>query len=123
MISAQWLKGYTQTELDDAQSRFGLEFPPDLIALLREKRPASGHDWTNDADIRQALAWPFEGLLFDVEQNHLWWPEWGTRPTDANAREEILRSVVSCVPKLIPLIAHVEYWQNETLFDKLYANI
>ena len=24
---------------------------------------------------------------------------------------------------LIPLIAHVEYWQNETLFDKLYANI
>jgi hypothetical protein len=24
---------------------------------------------------------------------------------------------------LIPLIAHVEYWQNETLFDRLYANI
>lgn len=24
---------------------------------------------------------------------------------------------------LIPLIAHVEYWQNETLFDQLYANL
>ncbi|MFO1109607.1 MAG: hypothetical protein U1E61_10525 [Bradyrhizobium sp.] len=106
MISVQWLKGYTQAELDRAQSRFGLEFPPDLIALLREKRPANGHDWTNETDIREALAWPFEGLLFDVEQNHLWWPEWGTRPIDANAREEILRSVVSRATKLIPLISH-----------------
>jgi hypothetical protein len=106
MTSVQWLKGYTQAELDSAQRRFGLEFPPDLIALLRDKRPANGHDWTNDADIRRALAWPFEGLLFDVEQNHLWWPEWGTRPTNADARKEILRSVVSRAPKLIPLIGH-----------------
>ena len=106
MISEQWLKGYTQAELDSAQCRFGLEFPPDLIALLREKRPANGHDWTNEGDIRRALAWPFEGLLFDVEQNSLWWPEWGTRPSDANAREEILQSIVSRAPKLIPLIAH-----------------
>jgi hypothetical protein len=106
MISDQWLKGYTQAELDSAQRRFDLEFPPDLIALLREKRPAKGHDWTNDADIRRALAWPFEGLLFDVEQNHLWWPEWGTRPINADARKEILQSVVSRAPKLIPLIGH-----------------
>jgi hypothetical protein len=69
MISEQWLKGYTQAELDSAQRRFDLEFPPDLIALLREKRPANGHDWTNDAEIRRALAWPFEGLLFDVAIN------------------------------------------------------
>lgn len=106
MISEQWLKGYSQAELDNAQRRFGLEFPPDLIALLREKRPANGHDWTNDADIRRALAWPFEGLLFDVEQNHLWWPEWGPRPTSAETRKEILRSIVSRAPKLIPLIGH-----------------
>src|SRR6476646_2094859 len=106
MISVQWLKGYTQAELDSAQRQFGLEFPPDLIALLREKRPAIGHNWTNDAEIRRALAWPFEGLLFDVEHNFLWWPEWGTRPTDANERKEILRSVVSRAPKLIPLVGH-----------------
>jgi len=68
MISEQWIKGYTQVELDSAQRRFDLEFPPDLIALLREKRRANGHDWTNDAEIRRALAWPFEGLLVDVEQ-------------------------------------------------------
>jgi hypothetical protein len=106
MISEQWLNGYTQAELDSAQRRFGLEFPADLIALLREKRPANGHDWTNDVEIRRALAWPFEGLLFDVEQNHLWWPEWGARPTSADACKEVLRSIVSRAPKLIPLIAH-----------------
>jgi hypothetical protein len=106
MISVRWLKGYTQAELDSAQHRFGLAFPPDLIALLREKRPADGHDWTNEADIHRALAWPLEGLLFDIEQNSLWWPAWGTRPTDPNAREEILRSIVLAAPKLIPLIGH-----------------
>ena len=44
----QWTKGYAQAELDRAQERFGLVFPPDLIALLRERRPADGHDWADD---------------------------------------------------------------------------
>jgi hypothetical protein len=52
------------------------------------------------------LDWPFEGLLFDVERNKLWWPEWGERPTCADERSEVLRSVVSHAPKLIPLIGH-----------------
>lgn len=38
-MSVRWTKGYTQAELDSAQHRFGLVFPPDLVALLREKRP------------------------------------------------------------------------------------
>jgi hypothetical protein len=105
-MSTRWEKGYTQAELDDAQQRFGLVFPPDLVALLRDRRPVEGHVWSDETAIRRALAWPFEGLLFDVEQNHLWWPEWGTRPASPNARAEILRSVVSAAPKLIPLIAH-----------------
>jgi hypothetical protein len=106
MVSGRWGKGYTQTELDDAQQMFGLVFPPDLVALLRDRRPLDGHAWTDEAAIRRALAWPFEGLLFDVEHNVLWWPEWGTKPDSPTARAEILRSVVSRAPKLIPLISH-----------------
>jgi len=106
MIVATWEQGYTQAELDDAQARFGLIFPPDLAALLRDRRPTAGHVWTDEDAIRKMLAWPFEGLLFDVENNGLWWPEWGKRPTSPNEREDILRSVVSRAPKLIPLIAH-----------------
>jgi hypothetical protein len=106
MTLVRWAKGYTQAELDSAQHRFGLIFPPDLVALLREKRPVEGHDWTDDAAIRRALDRPFNGLLDSVERGALWWPEWGTRPATAHAREQLLRDVVSLTPKLIPLIAH-----------------
>jgi hypothetical protein len=34
MSWGQWGKGYTPDELDSAQHKFGLAFPPDLIALL-----------------------------------------------------------------------------------------
>jgi hypothetical protein len=106
MTLARWARGYTQAELDSAQHRFGLVFPPDLIALLREKRPIEGHDWADDAAIRRALDWPVNGLLHSVESGSLWWPEWGTRPANAHARGEVLRDVVSRAPKLIPLIGH-----------------
>lgn len=102
----RWTKGYTQSELDRAQHRFGLVLPPDLVALLRRKRPVEGHDWTDDRAIRRALYRPFEGLLKSVENGMLWWPEWGKIPSSARAREQVLREVVSGAPKLIPLIAH-----------------
>jgi hypothetical protein len=106
MTLVRWTKGYNQAELAGAQHRFGLVFPPDLVALLREKRPVEGHDWTDDAAIRRALDQPFNALLNSVELGASWWPEWGTRPSSAHAREQILRGAVSLAPKLIPLIGH-----------------
>lgn len=106
MIPINWTTGYSQSELDDAQHKFGLVFPPDLVALLRDRRPLKGHDWIDEAAIQRAIAWPLKGLLFSVEQNRLWWPEWGDRPDSPTAREEIVRSFVSRAPKLIPLLGH-----------------
>ena len=106
MTSDRWTRGYTQVELDDAQATFDLVFPPDLVALLRERRPVDGHDWTDEAAIQRMLDWPLEGLIFDLQHNDLWWPEWGDKPDRLEACEEILRSVVSRAPKLIPLISH-----------------
>jgi hypothetical protein len=83
-----------------------LVFPPDLVALLRRKRPVEGHDWTSDRAIRRALDLPFNGLLDAVEDGRLWWPEWGRLPSSARAREQALREVVALAPKLIPLIGH-----------------
>jgi hypothetical protein len=99
MTNARWAKGYTQAELDKAQRRFGLVFPPDLVARFRRKRPVEGHDWTDDAAIRLALEWPLKGLLDSVERGMLWWPEWGRLPSSARAREQVLREVVSLAPK------------------------
>ena len=103
----EWTRGYTQSELDAAQERYGLRFPPDLVALLLDRRPLSGWDWrADDAGIRRALKHPLGGLLFDVEQNSLWWPEWGERPASPAERAEIVTAVVEAAPGLIPLIAH-----------------
>lgn len=102
-----WAEGYTQSELDVAQEKYGLVFPPDLVAMLRECRPVLAYDWrSDDKEIREMLKWPFEGLLFDVENNVLWWPEWGDRPATPEARSEVLAKVVSEAPKLIPLVSH-----------------
>ena len=66
MNRGEWTKGYTQAELDNAQEKFGLVFPPDLIALLRDRRPLEGHAWTDAVAMRQALEWPIESLLTSI---------------------------------------------------------
>jgi hypothetical protein len=102
-----WAPGYTQGELDGAQERFDLRFPPDLVDLLRERRFPRGWDWTQDDEqIRIMLGRPLDGILFDVENNGLWWPEWGDRPQGTAARAEIVADVIADAPKLIPLFSH-----------------
>lgn len=104
---ADWTTGYTQSEIDEAQERFSLRFPPDLVALLLDRRPIKGWDWrTDDAGIHRALNQPLEGLLFDVEHNGLWWPEWGEKPHSLGKQAEIVTAVVNGAPRLIPLIRH-----------------
>jgi hypothetical protein len=102
-----WTSGFTQSELDQAQERYDIRFPPDLAAFLLDRRPADGgYDWsTDDHRIDKMLAWPTELLLFDVE-NGLWWPGWGERPAEKDARAEVVRDAIRRVPKLIPIFNH-----------------
>ena len=75
--------GLTAEEISRAEERFRIRFPPDLAELLREGLPRGGRfpDWRSLPDsIGAQLAWPLEGLLFDVEQDAFWMPEWGPRP-------------------------------------------
>ena len=55
---------------------------------------------------RSQLAWPFEGLLFAVEENGLWWAEWGDRPAKEEERAEVLRDALRQAPTLIPIFSH-----------------
>jgi hypothetical protein len=74
--------------------------------LLKDRRPLEGYDWrTDDQAIRQALAWPFEGLLLDIEHG-LWWPHLGERPDTAEKRVEVLRAAIAAAPRLIPILGH-----------------
>ena len=102
-----WAAGYSREELDRAQEEFDLVFPPDLIGLLCDRRPAEGYDWRTDQErIRGALAWPLEGILFDIEQNGFWPSEWGECPQREEERREVATVEVGKAPKLIPLIGH-----------------
>lgn len=102
-----WAEGYTQDELDIAQERFGIVFPPDLIELFLDRRPVLGWDWRSDEQqIREMLERPFEGLLFDVENCGLWWPEWGDRPDHPHERSLVLRNILKRAPELAPLVSH-----------------
>ena len=104
---ANWTTGYTKTELDEVQERFALRFPPDLVELLQEKRPCAGFDWRSDnEEIRAALRWPLEGLLFDVEMSDFWLSAWGPRPSNPKERNNIATLAVAAAPKLIPLFGH-----------------
>jgi len=101
-----WARGYSASELEQAQERFGLRFPPDLVVLLRERRPLQGHDWTGPEEpIRRRLSWPLEGLLFAVEDG-FWRSEWGERPPRPSTRADVVRALVAAAPPLIPLFSH-----------------
>lgn len=102
----RWTTGYTQSELDDAQERYALRFPPDLIDVLLDRQPEDGYNWASENDrIRQMLNWPLECLLFDVE-NGLWWPDWRDIPDLSAERAEIVRAAFQSAPRLIPLLSH-----------------
>ncbi len=102
----RWAKGYSQSELEVAQERYRLRFPPDLVELLLDRRPVEGVDWrSDDRAIRELLQWPLEMLLFDVDQG-FWWPEWGERPPGRPEQIEVMTSALDKAPRLIPLLGH-----------------
>lgn len=103
---SEWARGCTRTELERAQERFEIRFPPDLIDLFLERRPVDGHDWTGDEDaIITLLNWPLEMLLWDVEHGS-WWTDWGERPSEPQDRHEVVRAAVAQAPRLIPIYSH-----------------
>jgi hypothetical protein len=105
-VMREVLPGFTQDALDDAQARYRLRFPPDLVALLRERRLDERYDWSAECPaIREMLSWPFEMLQFDVE-NGFWWPDWDERPAVKEQRDAVLREALERAPKLIPLYGH-----------------
>jgi hypothetical protein len=106
-MNVEWFEAYTPRELDRAQDIYDLIFPPDLIAFLSKRHPLLQYEWRTDNDaIRTMLRWPYEGLLFDVENNNLWLPDWGKRPVTEARRAGRLKEIIDDAPKLIPLCGH-----------------
>jgi len=83
--------GLTAADLDHVERRFGFEFADDHRAFLAAGLPV-GRGWPDWRDggveqLRDRLAWPVDGVLFDVEHNEFWRQEWGKRPADGACQD------------------------------------
>jgi hypothetical protein len=72
--------GLTSDQIAGIQATFGFTFNRDHVDVLRRVTPEGWIDWTGDEqNIRDSLARPIEGVLYDVERA-FWMSAWGERP-------------------------------------------
>jgi hypothetical protein len=112
--------GLSEAEFDRIARDFGFEFADDHTAFLaaglpvrQEPQPVATWekpwpDWrAGDPDrLREQLAWPVDGALFDVEHNAFWHNTWGDRPDDLTMALTVARSRLAQAPTLIPIYGH-----------------
>jgi hypothetical protein len=106
----QFDAGLTDNEIADVEHTFEFRFPPDLAEFLQTALPVSDGfpNWRTESSesIRKRLDSPLVGVLFDVELNDFWLPEWGARPANLDDALEKTRSLIKQAPKLIPIYIH-----------------
>jgi hypothetical protein len=114
----EWLDvepGLSDAEFGVIEKRYGFVFPSDLRDLLghglltSKKHQGWGFpNWREPESEKLAkqLAWPVEGLLFDVEHNDLWLGEWGQRPEGTHDAVRLAQQLLRGVPTLVPVYNH-----------------
>ena len=50
--------------------------------------------------------WLVDGLLFDVEHNGFWLPDWGAQPAELADKQAITRERFAQAPTIFPLFGH-----------------
>lgn len=110
--------GLTDAEFARVEEEFGFAFGDDHRAFLAVGLPVGGpsparrgQPWPNwrtgsRDDLRARLAGPVEGVLFDVEHNAFWSPEWGARPDAPAEALEAARAKLAGVPQMVPVYSH-----------------
>jgi hypothetical protein len=101
--------GLTATELDRVEGRFGFEFADDHRAFLSAGLPVGQGwpDWRGGEveQLRDRLAWPVDGVLFDVEHG-FWHNEWVARPADRGEALVVAGTRLVSVPQMVPVYSH-----------------
>jgi hypothetical protein len=102
--------GLTDIEVARTEETYGFRFPVDLRNFLQTALPIGFPfpDWRaeDDPNVREMLRWPLHGILFDVEQNDFWLPEWGAKPSRIEDAKAIAKENTSRAPRLIPIYSH-----------------
>ena len=112
--------GLTGAEFARIEQEYGFTFADDHRAFLAEGLPldpvpadgfaarAEWPDWRDGdpAVLRRKLAWPIEGVLFDVERNRFWRGEWGPRPPELDQALAAARERLTAAPVMVPVFSH-----------------
>jgi hypothetical protein len=102
--------GLSDSEIARAEVNYEINFPDDLRSILQSafpnRFPFPNWRLVEDPHIRELLSMPLEGILFDVERNEFWLPEWGSKPSDSEGRRRIVEEKVKDAPRLIPIHSH-----------------
>jgi hypothetical protein len=102
--------GLTGGELDAIEAEFAFSFADDHRAFLAAGLP-TGRGWPDwrDGDraaLRERLAWPLEGVLFDVAENSFWYEAWGPRPVEDADAVNVARGWLLTAPRMVPVYSH-----------------
>jgi hypothetical protein len=110
LLPAPLAPGLTDAELTGVEERYGFRFAADHRALLAAALPVGRGfpNWRDGApdELAAALAWPVDGVLFDVEHNAFWYPAWGDRPAGVGEALTVARRELATVPPLVPIFSH-----------------
>lgn len=102
--------GLTDAEIAEAESNYAVSFPEDLRGFIQTAIPNRFPfpNWRSAGDpfIKEMLRLPLEGILFDVENNEFWLPEWGTKPRGKEEAKLIVEERVRLAPRLVPIYRH-----------------
>ena len=110
--------GLTDADVSRVEDQYGFRFPPDLREFVQAALPQGDKfpDWRSgdDAVLRDWLNLPREGVLFDVEHNSFWLPEWGQRPTILGEALRLAGELVSAAgsKQSVELFSHLS---NDTM--------
>jgi hypothetical protein len=102
--------GLTDAEFARIEDEFAFRFADDHRAFLAAGLP-SGRGWPDwrgtDRDaLRDRLAAPVEGVLFDIAQNDFWYGGWGRRPAGGDEAVNKARGYLLTAPRMVPLYSH-----------------
>lgn len=104
-------RGMSERELDHVEERWGFRFAPEHRTLLGAGLPTGSRSWPDwrdgdPEDLAERLSWPVDGVLFDVERNGFWHPDWAPRPTDTQNALEVARTHLAKVAVMVPIYSH-----------------
>ncbi|CAH9414741.1 hypothetical protein SGL43_01750 [Streptomyces globisporus] len=115
---ADVLPGLSEEEFARIEEEFGFAFSDDHRAFLAAGLPVNRssstgrqQSWPNwrDGDpdeLRERLARPVQGVLFDVEHNSFWSTHWGAKPDMPSQALEVAGRELAAVPQMVPVYSH-----------------